>query len=286
MIPQCGVISLPIGVLGYFFNPDFPENTRAFYIEPEEAEFARKRLLNEGYKPLGASAWSKKKIVRIVTSWQFWVLSFGYFFVQSSFPVQQPFYALYLKATGHSVYQINVWPTGQAAVAVVTQVLAGMLSDSPLLRGRRWQAILVMQGGTIFGCVVLAIWDVPIGLKYFAFYISWMSAGVPGIYYSWFPELMPDDHEMRGFLTAFSNIFSYVNQIWYTDAAWRTSMGPEFRAGFIAAATFGVVLISTALLMRWLEKRDIQQRKQGQGSESTVDPNLAATLQGNPAASV
>ncbi|KKY36563.1 putative major facilitator superfamily transporter [Diaporthe ampelina] len=103
----CGVISLPIGVLGYFFNPDFPENTRAFYIKPEEAEFARRRLLDEGYKPLGASAWSRKKIFLIISSWQFWVLSFGYFFVQSSFPIQQPFYALYLKATGHSVYQIN-----------------------------------------------------------------------------------------------------------------------------------------------------------------------------------
>lgn len=133
------------------------QRTQAFYIKPEEAEFARKRLLDEGYKPLGASAWSKKKIFSIVTSWQFWVLSFGYFFVQSSFPIQQLFYALYLKSTGHSVYQIKVWPTGQAAAAVVTQVLAGMLSDSPLLRGRRWQAVLVMQGGTFFGCVVLAI---------------------------------------------------------------------------------------------------------------------------------
>lgn len=63
---------------------------------------------------------------------------------------------------------------------------------------------------------------------------------------------------------------------------WDQSSGPVF----VAAATFGVVLISTALLMRWLEKRDIQQRKQGQGNEPTVDPNLAATLQGNPAASV
>lgn len=202
----CGVISLPVGVLGFFFNPDFPENTRAFYLSKEEAAFARKRLLDDGYKPLGASAWDKKKLFRILGTWQFWVLGTSYFFVQCACPTQQPVFALYLKATGHSVYQRNVWPTGLYAVGLVTQVVAGMLSDSPLLKGRRWQAILVMQGGTIFSAIVLSVWDVPLGLKYFAFYLSYTSIGVPGLYFSWFPDLMPDDHEMRGFLTAFANM--------------------------------------------------------------------------------
>lgn len=270
----CGVISLPVGVIGYFFNPDFPENTRAFYLTKEEAAFARQRLLDDGYKPLGASAWNKKKIFQIVVSWQFWVLSFGYFFVQSGFPTQQPFYALYLKATNHSVYQINVWPTGQAAIGLVTQVLAGMISDSPLLQGRRWQALLALQGPSIFGCIVLAIWDVPIGLRYFAFYISWTSAGVPGIYYAWFPDLMPHDHEMRGFMTAFSNMFSFINQIWWADAVWRTSEAPEFRPAFIGCATLGAVLILTALLMRTLEHRDIKKRA-ATDQEDNVDAGNA-----------
>jgi ACS family pantothenate transporter-like MFS transporter len=68
----CGIISLPVGVLGYFFNPDFPETTRAFYISKEEAVFARQRLIDDGYKPLGHAAWDKTKIFRIVLSWQFW----------------------------------------------------------------------------------------------------------------------------------------------------------------------------------------------------------------------
>jgi ACS family pantothenate transporter-like MFS transporter len=199
----CGIISLPIGVIGYFFNPDFPETTRAFYLSAAEAEFARNRLVKDGYKPLGAAAWNRKKILYIMRQWQFWVLPVGYFFVQSSLPSQQPVFALWLKATKHTIYEINVWPTGQAAIGVVVQVAAGMLSDSPLLGGRRWQAITFMQGGTIFACLVLAVWSVPNGLKYVAFYMSYMAAGVPGIYYAWFPDLMPDDHEMRGFMSKF-----------------------------------------------------------------------------------
>ena len=145
-----------------------------------------------------------------------------------------------------------------------------MLSDSPLLKGRRWQAITVMQGGTVFACIVLAIWDVPLGLKYFAFYISYMSAGVPGIYYSWFPDLMPHDHEMRGFMTAFSNMFSYVNQIWFSTAFWRTALAPEFRSGFVAAACFGVVLILTSFLMRFLELKDIKRREAEKQNRSQI----------------
>lgn len=270
----CGIISLPVGIIGYFFNPDFPENTRAFYLSKEEAAYARQRLLDDGYKPLGASPWTRTKLFHIVWTWQFWVLSLCYFFVQSSFPSQQPFYSLWLKAEGHSVYERNVWPTGQPAIGAVTQIVAGMLSDSPLLKGNRWQAIAVMQGGTIFSTIVLAAWDVPVGLKYFAFYASYMSAGVPGIFYSWFPDLIPHDHEMRGFLTAFSNIFSYVNQIWFVDAAWRTADGPQFRAGFTACATFGVILVLTAVLMRYLELRDIKGRKVGDQGRMDVESPL------------
>lgn len=202
----CGIISLPVGVLGYFFNPDFPENTRAFFLSKEEAAFARQRLIDDGYTPLGASLWDRTKIFRIFGTWQFWVLGISYFFVQSACPTQQPFFSLYLKATNHSVYERNVWPTGQYAVGFVAQVTAGMLSDSPLLKGKRWQAISVLQGGTIFSAIVLAVWKVPLGLKYFAYFLSYTSAGVPGLYYSWFPDLMPGDHEMRGFMTAFSNM--------------------------------------------------------------------------------
>lgn len=140
----CGIISLTIGILGYFFYPDLPETTRAFYITEKEAAWARKQLVPEGLKSLGASKWDCTKIFRIVAHCQFWLLPLGHFFVQGSFPVYQPVFALWLNSTKHSLYEINVWPTGQIAVGLVVQILAGMISHSPLLRGKRWQVILVM----------------------------------------------------------------------------------------------------------------------------------------------
>lgn len=180
----------------------------------------------------------------------------GYFFIQSSLPSQQPTFALWLKSKGNSVYDRNVLPTAQAGIGVIVQVVAAMISDSSLLRGRPWPPIIVMQLGTFFSAVVLAIWIVPIKFNFVAFYLAYFSAGVPGIWFSWYPDLMAHDYEMRGFLIATSNMFSYVMQIWYTDAVWGTMEAPEFRQGWIAAATFGVAVALTALLTRFLERRD------------------------------
>ncbi|OAL50436.1 MFS general substrate transporter [Pyrenochaeta sp. DS3sAY3a] len=256
----CGIISLPIAFLGYFFIPDFPETTRAFYITKEEADRQCKRLVAEGQKPLGHNPWDRKKFFGIAKQWQFWVLPVGYWFVQGSFPVYQPVMALWLKSNGHSVYERNVWPTGQVAVGVVVQLAAGALSDSPLLKGRRWPAIIVMQAGTFFGTVILAVWDVSDKLKYVAYYFSYFSAGVPGPYYAWYADLIPHDHEMRGFVIAASNMFSYIMSIWYTTAVWRTIDAPRFKPGFIAASVLGVAMIVLSLILRLLQKRDEKRR--------------------------
>ncbi|KAF5868152.1 putative pantothenate transporter liz1 protein [Botrytis fragariae] len=252
----CGTISLPVGVIGYFFNPDFPETTRAFYLTKAEITLAKERLVRDGYNTLGSSAWDKKKLFRMMAQWQFWVLPFGYFFIQASLPSQQPAFALWLKAKGNSVYDRDVLPTAQAGIGVIVQVVAAMISDSNLLHGKRWPPIIVMQLGTLFSAIVLAIWTVPIKLKFVAFYLAYFSAGVPGIWFSWYPDLMSHDHEMRGFLIATSNMFGYIMQIWYSDAVWRTEEAPEFRPGWVAAATFGAATALTALLTRFLERRD------------------------------
>jgi ACS family pantothenate transporter-like MFS transporter len=272
----CGVISLPIAFIGYFFIPDFPETTRAFYITKEEAERQCKRLAAEGQKPLGHNPWNRKKFLGIAKQWQFWVLPLGYWFVQSSFPSYQPIMGLWLKANGHSVYERNVWPTGQVAVGVVVQLVAGALSDSPLLKGRRWPAIIVMQSGTLFGMIILAVWNVPDNLKYVAYYFSYFSAGVPGPYYAWYSDLIPHDHEMRGFVIAASNMFSYIMSIWYTIAVWRTIDAPRFEAGFTAASVLGVAMISLTLVVRLLQRKDDQRRVREEAGRRNVEtPELS-----------
>lgn len=200
----------------------------------------------------------------------------GYFFVQTSFPSEQPAYALWLKSTGHSVYQRNVWPTGQVAVGVVAQILAGMLSDSPILNGRRWPVIIVMQAGTLFGAVIIAVWEIPDALKFVAYYSTYFAAGVPGPYFAWYSDLIPHDHEMRGFLIAVSNMFSYIMRIWWSLAVWRTVDAPRYKAGFIGASVMGVAMISLTFLLRALQSRD-EKKRSGENARTEDAENLQIT---------
>jgi hypothetical protein len=80
-----------------------------------------------------------------------------------------------------------------------------MISDLPMLKGRRRPLIIVMQVGTLVGVSIVAAWYVSDEVKHFAYYISYMSAGVPWPYYAWF-NLIPHDHEIRGLVIAASNI--------------------------------------------------------------------------------
>jgi ACS family pantothenate transporter-like MFS transporter len=93
---------------------------------------------------------------------------------------------------------------------------------------------------------------------------------------------MPHDHEMRGFLTAFSNMFSYVNIIWFTDAVWRTEEAPKFRAGFTAAASFSVALILTVVLIRILEKRDAKKEHRSEDKPAVVEDGVVPEIQADP----
>ena len=61
-----GVISVPIALLGYVVLPDLPETSKAWYFTPEERAFGRKRMELEGRK--GRAPWTKKKVVRILSS--------------------------------------------------------------------------------------------------------------------------------------------------------------------------------------------------------------------------
>jgi ACS family pantothenate transporter-like MFS transporter len=186
--------------------------------------------------------------------------------------------ALWLKSKGHSVYERNVWPTGQVAVGVVVQLLAAALSDSPLLQGRRWPSILVMQAGTLFGAVILAVWPTSDTLRYVAYYFLYFSVGVPGPYYAWYSDLIPHDHEMRGFVIAASNMFSYIMQIWYTTAVWRTVDAPRFKAGFTAASVMGVAVIVLTLILRLLQKGDDKRRTRETETVQDIEAPVASVL--------
>lgn len=90
--------------------------------------------------------------------------------------------SLWLKSSGYSVELINIIPTTQSAVQAVSTVTLAIFSDY-----FRHRAAL-MSVSTFFGlfcAIILAIWNVPSGLKWFAFEIYRVSVPYSPISMSW-----------------------------------------------------------------------------------------------------
>ncbi len=102
-----GIISAPICLAGYFMMPDLPENCRAFYLNKEDKELARKRMEDVGRAPRSELGWSILK--RVFMRWHVWGLTVLYIIFINTGPSSSisPL-ALWMKATGWPVTQIVI----------------------------------------------------------------------------------------------------------------------------------------------------------------------------------
>jgi ACS family pantothenate transporter-like MFS transporter len=132
------IITMAIVVYGYFFFPDTPETTTAFYLTEEERALCVSRLPPN--KKEAHVTWSSLKATmkRAVLGWRFW--SFSSLFMISSmleafgiFSIM-PLWCKGLRRDDGSAYftteQINYYPTGITAMSIVGTVGATLCTSS------------------------------------------------------------------------------------------------------------------------------------------------------------
>lgn len=254
-----GIISLPIGLAGYFVLPDMPENTRAFYLNQEERAFARKRMELEGRK--GRQPYTKQKFRRILSSWHIYLLALLYVCFNNGGIGAAPVFAQYLKASKdpkYKVWQINVYPTTTNAVQVVTTLIYAWTSDS-VFKGARWPPIIFGGVMNIIVSVSLAIWTIPVGWKWACFILSGCGGGLSGLCFAWAHEICADDNEERALVTATMNEMAYVLQAWLPLIVWQQIEAPQYQKGYITVTFISALMIVTALLVRNLHLQELKR---------------------------
>ena len=194
-----GVISTPIALAGLFLIPDLPENSRAFYLSRKQIQLAQERMDDVGRKPRSELGWSAWK--RIFGRWHVYLLVVLYIVFINTVSLFSPScrakrlmlmdqgpstsvnpLSLWLKAEDYSVALVNVIPTTQYAMQALCTVLFAVCSD--YLRNR--PAIMSVSTSVgLFCSVILAVWQVPAGLKWFAFEMTRASVPYGPISMSW-----------------------------------------------------------------------------------------------------
>jgi ACS family pantothenate transporter-like MFS transporter len=209
-----GVISLPVAIAGFFFLPDVPETSKAFYLSKDVSIYSASRSFSIAKAGAGIRVWKEedaargpraekalhqsevqedfvfvahlpsKSIIRVsnTATKGLTKLTHARCFNNGAAGAA-PVFAQFLKDSKHPKYtvsQINTYPTGTNAVQVVSTLIYAWFSDS-VLNGRRWPPIVFGGVVNIICYVSLAIWDIPIGWKWACYYICGCGFGLSGL---------------------------------------------------------------------------------------------------------
>lgn len=258
------IISLPIAIAGFFFLPDYPHTTRAFYLNERDKEIAKKRMQLEGRaaRVSKSQIFTKTKLQKIFGSWHIYMLSLLYIlFNNGNGLTSQPAFALWLKKDLHySIEAINAYPTLTPAVQVITTLLYAWSSDS-LFRGARWPPMIFSGVVLIIANTSLAVWHIPEAWHWACYIILGCGGGISGLCFAWAHEICRDDVEERALVTGSMNEMAYVFQAWLPLLIWQQVDAPKYRRGTVTMIGVNSAMIVTALLVRYLHKRELRKKK-------------------------
>jgi ACS family pantothenate transporter-like MFS transporter len=102
----------------------------------------------------------------------------------------------------YSVAKVNVIPSGGYAIEIVCALTYAIISDAI---NKRWPVIMVGAFLGLLGGTLLAVWDIPFGLKYVAWYLTFAPVGGGALLFAWGNEVCSDVAEERAMLLGWLN---------------------------------------------------------------------------------
>jgi len=218
----CGIMTVPVGIATWFFFPDAPYTTTAWFLTEEEKELAVARVRNEGIAaPVKITLTTFK---RILTRWRWYAFVLAYVLYGCS-SMSGGFFGIWLIAEGFSVTDANVIPTGTWLISGFLTLVWGFLSD---ITGSRFAFVLVPLVIGIVPNAILAVWPAGIAIKQFAFLLVGAQL-MPGVFFAWASEACREDNEERAVVSASMNGMSYAVLAWLPILIFPQTMAPDFR---------------------------------------------------------
>ncbi|KAK9475574.1 major facilitator superfamily domain-containing protein [Dipodascopsis tothii] len=247
-----GCISLPVALTGLYAIPDFPTTTKARWLSERDIAYSIRRMKEVGKK--GTRKMTVRRFIQIFTGWRFWsfLLPYSLYIVGAG-----DYMNLWLEDIGYSVQMTNILPTIGSAVALVSGYILAIISDITLWR---WQIAMAALVPYVFGNLVLAIWDVPFGLKFAANIIPYIGSSFFSQFMAWISEIFQDDTELRGFLPAIGNTLWYCNYAWFPVVAFPASKAPHYPWGYWAAFGLAIANMVTIYTCRMAHMWDVKRR--------------------------
>ncbi|KAK9482750.1 major facilitator superfamily domain-containing protein [Lipomyces starkeyi] len=267
-----GLIGVPIGLLGYYSVADFPINSRVRWLSQAEKDFSVVRMEEIGRK--APKKLTLKRLYNMLKTWR----PYGFVVPWALFSIcdTTSYFNLWLKDLRiYSVQQINLIPTGGYALGLVAGYIYANLSDRA---GTRWPFLMFAVFICFLGNLLLAIWKIPFGLKFFAFFAPMVGYPLWALMLTWSAEVFQDDNELRGLLPAMGSTISYAVQAWLPLLIFPTPEAPVYKIGY--KFTTGLVGIEAMSILFFLYMSKREQRQRGMVINKFGLAVMAEDLQG------
>ncbi|AQZ16914.1 hypothetical protein BZL39_K05070 [Zygosaccharomyces parabailii] len=256
------IVSAVVGVIGFYSLPGDPRNCYSIFLTDDEIRLARKRLQEERTQEndFHHKIFDLTALKGILLDWKIWVLSVWAVFCWDDSNAGSGSYILWLDSLKnsegekrYSVEKVNQLSMITPGLGLVYLALAALVADK---LHSRWLAICVTQIFNIIGNVILSVWYVAEGAKWFAFMLQYMGYAMAPVLYGWVNDICRRDSEARAVIIVTLNIAGTVFNTWSSVVFFPTVEAPRYLKGYAFTAANAFALVIWTFVVLWLAKRD------------------------------
>ncbi|KAJ8075123.1 hypothetical protein PM082_019450 [Marasmius tenuissimus] len=262
------IMTVVAAFLGFFMIPDLPNdpNPRAFWFRKDHAEMAMDRLKRHNRAEPQPVNWAAIK--RTFNSWIVYFITVLYTAtVLASWGYA--YFSLFLKSLHHpdgtpvwSISAINVIPIGGQAIQVLFVWIWALASD--YFGNRHWLIVLQALIGLI-PCIIMSVWDVPVGAKYFSYFISYLCLGTAPLIFAWVSDLIPHDPEQRALVVGVAIAIYYAISAWSQVLVWPASQAPHYKYGWQTSIGLWILVIGMTIVLRYIDVKHLRPEREAFG---------------------
>ncbi|PWN53439.1 MFS general substrate transporter [Violaceomyces palustris] len=257
-------IAIPIAIFGFIMFPDTPRSTKAWFLTEEERQLAIARLPEKGKTKM---SWDLIK--RVLGRWHWYGFSalFGISALLESVGING-IMGLWFQYLKFEVSKRNYYPLSLISVAIVITLICATWTDHT---GKRWPVNIFMAATLTFCSILLLIWDIPYGLKFFALALSGAGYAGQATNFAWANIVCRHDDQERAVVLYSMNMWSNVVIAWWGIVLFPATSAPKFRNGWIGTIVVAFLTVIIALVCRHLDNKERrEERQQMQGEEGVV----------------
>ncbi|KAL1391181.1 major facilitator superfamily transporter [Phyllosticta capitalensis] len=280
----CAVITIPIGILGFFVIPGTPEQPNRLVLGRENIELSVERLKRAGHASHGKFRIGALK--NVFLSPQFWaIILVDVFFWNAGIHTSSGAFLLWIKSLGrYSEAKVNELGTIAPGLGIFYTLFVCFASD--LVLGPAW-AITMAHTWNIIGLIILVIWNVPESAKWFAYSTIYSSPAMSSVFHGWVNTQLRSSPAERSFTLVLINAISQSSTAWTPLLVLPTVEAPRYPKGYAFCLGSAILLIiSTHLLRLYVKRKDPQVENSTESLESEPEDDTSVERGKQPSVAV